>query len=209
MASVPREPQRSDYTPAAAKVLGTCLLAFCLLGFGQIGAGVRGYLKTGEGVKTTAQVKFFKVSSSSGTRGGGPSAKAEYEYSWKGQRFHGDRIGFLGYFGGSEARLQRALQSGEPIEIFIDPSDPSYSVVDRTWNWAGFLFYAVLAIACGAGAIHFYRLATAGRRPPDDSRQIRRAEGRRIGKESREKNGQAGAKIRHEGDEGDRNLGDR
>ena len=179
MATKPREPKPAAHPTdtANAKAMGTCLLLFCLLGFGKIGVSLRGYLRTQDEVKTMARVNFFKTYSR--------SASAEYEYTWIGQHFHGKRIGFLDYFEGSEAKLRSAFQSGKLIEIFIDPSDPSYSVVDRTWNWSGFSLYAVLSIASGAGAAYFYRLAVVGALPPDDSRQLRRAEIRRKNKQSR------------------------
>lgn len=178
MAKKPLEPE--DPHPNA-KPIGIFMLGFCLFGFAEIGSGLRGYLKTEDEVKTTARITFY--------RSGARSPTLRYEYTWKGQHFRGKEIGLLGYHKGAEQRVRSAYKSGEPIEVFIDPSDPSYSVVDRTWNWDKFSFHSLWAIGWGAGAAYNLRLAARRKkRRPDDSRQIRRAEKRKTEKESQRKN---------------------
>lgn len=199
MAKKPRGLKRPPYSAGVAKFYGTGLLVFCLFGFWVIGVELRGYLRTADEVTTTARVIHFEVSPGSGRSG--PSASAKYEYTWQGQQFRGGKIGFFGYHEGSKARLRSALESGKPIKIYIDPSDPSYSVVDRTWTWNGLAPFSVSLIAAGLGVIHFYRMAVAATLPPDNSRQIRRAERRRLGKETRKKNRQGGDPSGDQGDE--------
>jgi len=175
MAKKPREPEDPHIN---AMPFGIFMVVFSLVGFYNMWEGTRGYLRTDDEVKATAQVTSYKRH--------GRSPTLDYEYTWKGQHFRGWRIGLLGYWAGADTMLVNAYESGKPIEVFIDPSHPSYSVVDRSWRWDRSFYHSLWAIGFGAGAVYnFYLVARRKKRPPDDSRQIRRAAEQRKRKKSR------------------------
>lgn len=64
--------------------------------------------------------------------------RARYEYEFKGRVYHGDRVGFgdaADNFGDFQKRTYRELrryqQNGQPFRAFVDPHDPSQSVLYR------------------------------------------------------------------------------
>ncbi|MFQ5756054.1 MAG: DUF3592 domain-containing protein [Acidiferrobacterales bacterium] len=87
-------------------------------------------------------------------------AATVYRYQYRGRSYTGDRVGIST---GSDnvgdwhqnwyARLRTAMRVGTPITVWIDPDDPSRSIIDRELRWGklGFLLVFV-AVFGGAGA---------------------------------------------------------
>lgn len=97
-------------------------------------------------------------------------AYADYTYQWQGQQYRGTRVGLSGGFDNigswqqdTGRRLSRALRDGGRIEVFIDPDNPSESIIDRSIRWGLMGFKAIFFLVfggIGAGllyAIWFYK----------------------------------------------------
>ena len=87
--------------------------------------------------------------------------RVQYRYEFRERTFLGDRIGIAAIDteeGNPEAgsRIQQALNDKAPLEILVDPEEPSRSVVDTTIPWKmviGFLPFALGFGAVGLGAL--------------------------------------------------------
>jgi hypothetical protein len=107
-----------------------------------------------------------------------------YHYEIDGRRFTGDRLNpsVIGA-GGSDnvpdevySRVSTALSEKTPITVFVDPNDPSRSMVDREPPWKMTLFFIPFALAfggVGVGALWMLgRIVTgADDRPKASSRR--------------------------------------
>jgi hypothetical protein len=134
-------------------VLGCLLFAVC---FGAVGAGatwvlvatVSDGLKAREWVKVKADVVSFD------------SGNVRYRYQVDGKQYTGDRMGTF-VLGGSDnvdswhsdmtSMLRTAKQEKKPITVFMNPDDPSQSMIDNTIRW-NFLAL-VLPFALGFGGV--------------------------------------------------------
>ena len=81
------------------------------------------------------------------------SAYVEYEYSVDGETYRGDRISVHATAGGKELgeRFHAAELSAEPIEVFVNPEDPSEAIYDREqrWGWLAVKLLAFLILGLG------------------------------------------------------------
>ena len=84
-------------------------------------------------------------------------AVATYEYEFDGRRFTSDRVSLgggsdnIGSFQKSLARrLKKHKANGEPIDCFVDPSNPQDSLLDRTLRSEMFAFMNIFATIFGS-----------------------------------------------------------
>lgn len=127
------------------------------LAFGAVGAGatwalvgtVRDGLRAADWVRVKATVDAFD-------RNGGVS----YRYTVGGVEYHGDRLG-ASPLGGTDnldswhddmrRLLSAAMDEKRPITVFVNPENPSQSMVDNTLRWK--LVVAMLPFALGFGGV--------------------------------------------------------
>ena len=83
-------------------------------------------------------------------------AYADYAYVWNGRQYSGDRVSISGgadNIGDHQQTLGRQLADastrGTPITAWIDPADPSASVVDRDMRWGLIGFKAIFFLVFG------------------------------------------------------------
>ena len=83
-------------------------------------------------------------------------AFARYTYTHYGQTYRGERVSL--FSGGDNIgsyqqdlgqRLRRAYDNGEPITVWMNPDDPSESVVDRTIRWGMVGFRSIFLFVFG------------------------------------------------------------
>lgn len=84
-------------------------------------------------------------------------AVATYEYEIDGQKYTSDRVSLSGgsdNIGSFQQDLARRLKkhkaNGEPVECFVDPSNPQDSLLDRTLRTEMFAFMNIFATVFGA-----------------------------------------------------------
>ena len=82
---------------------------------------------------------------------------ATYRYEFNGQQFTGDRVGlstdadnFEKYHKQLHARLDDAKQAGVAVDCFVDPDDPSRSLLDRTLRPVVLAFFVPFVFGFGA-----------------------------------------------------------
>lgn len=86
--------------------------------------------------------------------------KIEYRYSYNGQSYAGHKVSLLDYVVPFNVNydtkiyeaLKRANASGQRISIWIDPNDPSSSIVDRKLRASWILFMLAFAVAGFVGS---------------------------------------------------------
>lgn len=135
--------------------LGSAL--FCLvfvLAFGGVGAGasyvigatIRDGLAAREWVRVKADVETFG------------EGRVLYRYTVDGKRYSGDRLGtnglggtddLDGWYDDLEAWLGDAKAAGKPITVFVNPDNPSESMVDREIRWRLMVFLTPFALGFG------------------------------------------------------------
>lgn len=73
--------------------------------------------------------------------------KAQYEFSYQGTRYKGRKVSTgLGYRPQLYRDLVSAFSDGERITIYFDPSNPSQSIVDRSFYWPEFIVLAIVGL---------------------------------------------------------------
>jgi len=107
---------------------------------------------------------------------------AEYEYSWRGERLFSDRVDLhpgadnLGdYHHETYGRLNRALEAGEPVTVWVDPDNPSRAVLDRDMRWGRLGFGMLFPLAfggAGLGVMFWGRRAGRVRKKRDARREL-------------------------------------
>ena len=86
-------------------------------------------------------------------------AYADYQYSWNGHRYSGDRVSISSgadnigdYQRDMGRRLIRAQQTGEPITVYVNPEQPGESIVDPSLRWGRLGFESIfLRVFGGVG----------------------------------------------------------
>ena len=83
-------------------------------------------------------------------------AYARYNYEYEGRRYSGDRVGIASgadNIGGYQQEIGRNLQSahsnGERILVYVDPEEPSQSIIDRGVRWGLISFKMIFVIVFG------------------------------------------------------------
>ena len=104
-------------------------------------------------------------------------AYASYRYAFNAQSFTGDRVAIMGggdNVGGFQqnlgTRLARAMASGEPIVVYVNPDEPSEAVIDRSLRLGllGFRFIFVLLF----GGVGGWLLCATWTAPKEKDRSI-------------------------------------
>jgi len=102
-------------------------------------------------------------------------AYALYDYEYAGQHYSNDRVGISGgadnigdYQRETGLRLQRALSRHEPITVFVDPGNPSESVIDRQPRWGMIGFKSIFLIVFGGAGAAMFAYALLARKLPDN-----------------------------------------
>ena len=86
------------------------------------------------------------------------SGTVAYRYTFQGREYHGDRLG-ANPIGGTDnidswhddmrSMLSSAKSEKKPITVWVNPENPSESMVDRTIRWKLVMFASVFALAFG------------------------------------------------------------
>lgn len=91
---------------------------------------------------------------------------ATYEYEWDGQTYTGDRVSLhsgsdnIGSFQQRVAEeLTRHHKSGEPFRCFVDPDDPSQSILYRELRWEMLAFLSVFGTIFGTVGMGLFSAA--------------------------------------------------
>jgi hypothetical protein len=84
------------------------------------------------------------------------SVTAHYRFELAGQQVHGSRVAInersdnIGDFNQQlGARLERALREGKTVQAWVNPSDVSDSVIDRSLRWGLLAFWMVFVMVFG------------------------------------------------------------
>jgi hypothetical protein len=143
------------------------------LPFGGVGAGaayaIVGTIRDGMAAREWVRVKAEVLSHGNGS--------VLYRYTMDGKSYTGDRLG-SNVIGGTdnvdswhedmESMLTAARSEGKPITVFVNPDDPTQSMVDNTIRWKLLVFFIPFALAfggVGVGALFMMYKALAGDRP--------------------------------------------
>jgi hypothetical protein len=103
--------------------------------------------------------------------------KASYRYTFQGREYKGDRLG-TEILGGTDNldswhddmadMLATARKEGKPITVFVNPDNPSESMIDRAIRWNLMLMFLPFALGfggVGVGALWFMARALRGDPP--------------------------------------------
>ena len=155
-----------------------CLVLFALP-FAAVGVGMSVLtlvtLMKGHKVQAWEEVPAIILSASLDSRsdsdGTTYKAEAEYQYEYRGETYRGDRVSLhggadnIGSFQQDAAReLSRYQKSGEPFRCFVDPDEPSESVLYRELRGGMVLFYAVFAVTFGGAGFGLITWGLVSRR---------------------------------------------
>lgn len=148
-----------------SRALG-CLVLFALP-FAAAGLAVMflaawmlwGWLEARSWVETPARIIEAELEVNSDSDGTTYRAVASYEYSWEGMTHIGRRVSLspgadnIGRFHQDrQAELSGHQQSGEPFRCFVDPHEPSRSILYREMRWGLFSFMLMFgAVFAGVG----------------------------------------------------------
>jgi hypothetical protein len=154
--------------------LGAALVCLVFaLPFGGVGAGaayaIAGTIRDGMAAREWVRVKAEVLSHGNGS--------VLYRYTMDGKSYTGDRLG-TNVIGGTDnvdswhedmdSMLAAARSEGKPITVFVNPDDPTQSMVDNTIRWKLLVFFIPFALAfggVGVGALFMMYKALAGDRP--------------------------------------------
>lgn len=118
---------------------------------------------------TRAIVESANLERSHGSKSIVYRVTARYRYSVDGIEHDGERVGLID---GSDnigdwherwyRSLQRALESGESIEIYVDPKDPTRSIVDRQIRWGQLGLFLIFPLAFGGAGLGIVAASVLG-----------------------------------------------
>ena len=105
--------------------------------------------------------------------GGDSSTEATYRYEWHGRTFQNDRVhvaAFNDNIGSYQRKLQDRLdklyRNKQPVTIYVDPTDPRQSVIDRDMRWGlAVLVTGFCAIFLLIGVVVIYASLSPSRSP--------------------------------------------
>jgi hypothetical protein len=154
-----------------------CLFALLFLGVGLwMGASMFGHAYDAWQMRGWTAVQATVHRGGYETRSGDDAdtyeAYADYAYAWNGRQYYGNRVSISGgadNIGDFQQALGRQLANassrGSPITAWIDPADPSASVVDRNMRWGLIGFKAIFLLVFGGfGAGLLYLVFRRGSR---------------------------------------------
>jgi hypothetical protein len=130
-----------------------CLLAFGGVGalaFWAIGASIHDGMRAKDWVRVKANVERVDT------------GEVTYSYEWEGKRRYGDRAGTFVLGGNSdvddfddrmEALLEDATTNRKPITVWVNPQDPSESMIDNTIRWKLLLLFLPFGVGFGGAGL--------------------------------------------------------
>jgi hypothetical protein len=117
-----------------------------------------GWIEMRDWIPTPARIIHTDLEVGNGSDSTTYKVVARYEYEWQGTRFTGDRVSLhsgsdnVGSFHQNAYReLSNHRSSGEPFICFVNPGDPSESILYRNPRW-GLLAFMVLFSTLFTGA---------------------------------------------------------
>ena len=169
--------QVSTTTRSGSKTGYGCLilfaLPFALVGIGcliGVGSTLWSWLSAQQWEEVPAKIIEAELVSNSGSKSTTYSVKASYKYDYKGTSYTGTRVSFstgsdnIGDFHQrTSAELIEHRDSGEPFHCFVDPSDPSKSVLYRDLRYGPLLMLGVFGLVFGGVGIGIMWFGIFGR----------------------------------------------
>jgi len=117
-----------------------------------------GYWRTKEEVTVPARlqsVEWVRNGKSSHT-------SVRYEYQVGSDKFTGTELALFGEGRGAYHSLSSSFDAGTSIRVFIDPSQPRFSVIDRHFKWWPFSGAIILSVSFTGGGFfilsHLFRI---------------------------------------------------
>lgn len=80
-----------------------------------------------------------------------------YEYQVGSEKFTGTEVALFGEGRGAYHSLASSFDAGAPIRVFIDPTHPRFSVIDRHFKWWPFSGAILLSAAFTGGGFFILR----------------------------------------------------
>ena len=128
-------------------------------------------------VPVEAQVLSAGYRTNSGSDSDTYQAYAEYKYSYGGAYLIGDRVGIGGgsdnigsYQQDMGNRLSRARANGAPITVYVDPREPTSSIVDRDLRWGMIGFKSIFLFVFGG--VGLFLLIAVWRAPKEKDKTL-------------------------------------
>lgn len=121
--------------------------------FGLIVPIVHGHWRTRSKTMVPATLKTVETAVVRRSGRDATETIARYEYEFAGRTYQGREVSLWAYTGRFHRELKSALDQGSKIRVYVDPTDPSYSVYDRKftpWPFAGMVFAALMTSGMGA-----------------------------------------------------------
>jgi hypothetical protein len=175
--------------PVAKVFMSVFFLMFLIPGLLVMGWGVHDYYEHYQVMqwdKAYARITSSNLKHSYDGEGGTTyRAEAKYTYTYNGQTYTGDRASLysdendnIGSFQEDLARRIKHYQSkGELMSVYVNPDDPSQSIISRDFRWGFFAFkflFGLIFAAVGGGLFYatwFYKKKPKG---PKDQMYIDR-----------------------------------
>ncbi|WP_229210145.1 DUF3592 domain-containing protein [Duganella sp. Root1480D1] len=92
-------------------------------------------------------------------------ARGEFSYEFQGSTYHGNRLNFSltadnkgGYQHALYAKLNKARTFGRPVNLWVDPNNPEFSVYDRSIRWDDSILELVFGLLFTAGGLYAWRI---------------------------------------------------
>jgi hypothetical protein len=145
--------------------------------------GPYAYWRTRDQVTVMAQLRAVEYKMSGRRR----HLAVSYDYEVSGRAFKGSRISLTKDDKDFYEYLSSALDSNTPIQVFIDPQHPEFSVIDREFRWWILLVLLLFPLVFSSFGIFFLRLVWWTRQHPHENlgwgdlygRSLKRAAGKR------------------------------
>lgn len=109
---------------------------------------------------TNAKVLTAELKTNRSDDGTTWEATARYQYSYNNQPYTGTRVGIMSgsdnigsWHQDHSRQLKKHRNNNSPITIYIDPANPSESIIDRNLRWSMLAFKSVFALIFGGVGI--------------------------------------------------------
>ncbi|MCC5851024.1 MAG: DUF3592 domain-containing protein [Verrucomicrobia bacterium] len=150
-------------------------LVFLLPGLGiSWFLGINPMLKTQaaqDWARAPAEVTSSRVRTHRGSDSTTYSIEIQYRYEWEGRTYDGDRYDFVGGSSSGRASKERVVREypeGRTFEAYVNPNNPSESVIDPSFRWFylgmlafGGVFFLVGAGTCVGGVVQMRKASMA------------------------------------------------
>lgn len=132
------------------------LIAGLVASYSSAGQMIVGYIASSNWVEAPATIRSMNFSSESGS--------ATYSYHFNGATYNSDHLSlnwgsdnFSDYWLKLESRLRKDQRNNE-LYAFVNPKDPTRSLLDRSLRWQSILFGLAFFISfCGSGGYLFWK----------------------------------------------------